>query len=167
MSGKPEKKSKSKQHNPTFFLDENFNCPEVINVLDSAGVRYRIYHQDVKANAGSEDVTFLPKVGQHGWLLITADWHQRSRPREAEDLKRFGVKHFAFPGNLGAAKMAELLVLAKNNIRACARDHEGHVSASVLRNGAVNVLRDARGSLHEREESRTYYKGKLKITVPV
>lgn len=63
--------------------------------------------------------------------------------------------------------MAELLAQAKNDIRACARDHIGHVSANVLRNGAVNVIRDDRGSLYERGETRTYYKGKVKITVPV
>jgi hypothetical protein len=167
LSGKPEKKLKKKQHNPTFFLDENFNCPEVINVLHQAGVRHRIYNQDVRANAGSEDIQFLPKVGRRGWLLITADWHQRVRPREVEDLKRFGVKHFSLPGNLGAQQMAELLVLAKNNIRHCAREHDGHVSANVLRGGAVNVLRDAKGSLHDRGETRTYNKGKVKTIVPV
>ena len=63
LSGKPGKEIKGKQHNPTFFLDENFNCPEVINVLHQAGVRDRIYNQDVRANAGSEDIQFLPKVG--------------------------------------------------------------------------------------------------------
>jgi PIN like domain len=139
----------------------------VLNVLNKAGVRHRIYRQDVKANAGSEDVEFLPKVGNRGWLLITADWHQRTRPREVADLKRFGVKHFALPGNLGAVAMAELLALARNNIRACARDHEGYVSTTVMRSGAVNVLRDERGSLHERGEKKTYFNGKVRTTIPV
>jgi hypothetical protein len=165
-SGKPAERSRTKQRNPTFYLDENFDCPEVRDVLHKAGIRYRIYRQDVRANVGSEDVNLFPKVGKHGWLLITADWHQRTRPREAQDLKRYGVKHFALPGNLGAVQMAQLLVSSKNNIRACAREHEGHVSANVLRSGAVNVIRDAKGSLHERGETKTYYRGKVKITAP-
>jgi hypothetical protein len=102
-----------------------------------------------------------------GWLLITADWHQRTRPREAEDLRRYGVKHFAMPGTLGAVAMADLLVKAKNDIRACARDHLGHVSANIQLSGAVNVLRDSRGSLHARAETRTYAKGKVKTTAPI
>lgn len=136
-------------------------------MLEKAGVRYRIYKQDVRANVGSADTSFLPKVGERGWLLITSDWRQRSRPREAEDLRRFGVKHFALPGNLGAVQMAELLVRAKNDIRACARDHPGHVSANVLRDGTVNVIRDERGSLYERGETKSYFNGKIKITAPV
>jgi hypothetical protein len=74
-NGKQERRSANKQHNPTFYLDENFDCPEVRDILDRAGVRYRIYKQDVSANSGSEDTAFLPQVGEHGWLLITADWH--------------------------------------------------------------------------------------------
>jgi hypothetical protein len=76
------------------------------------------------------------------------------------------VKHFALPGNLGAVKMAELLITAKNDIRACARDYPGHVSASIQKNGCVNVLRDSHGSLHEREETKTYCKGRIKTTKP-
>jgi len=72
-----------------------------------------MYKQDVSANSGSEDIAFLPKVGKHRWLLITADWHQRIRPREVADLKRYDVKHFALPGNLGAVKMAELFDSSK------------------------------------------------------
>ena len=117
-------------------------------------------------NSGAQDISFLPKVGKRGWLLITADWHQRIRPRELEDLRRYGVKHFALPGNLGATKMAELLLTAKNDIRACARDHHGHVSATIQKDGRVNVLRDDRGSLHDKGETKSYYKGKLYISKP-
>jgi hypothetical protein len=62
--------------------------------------------------------------------------------------------------------MAKLLVKAKNDIRVCARDHIGHVSANIHRNGAVNVLRDSKGSLYERGETKTYEKGKVKTTAP-
>jgi hypothetical protein len=71
------------------------------------------------------------------------------------------------PGNLGATAMAELLVKSKNNIRACARAHVGHVSANVLRSGSVNVLRDSQGSLYERGETKLYQDGKVKISAPV
>lgn len=128
--------------------------------------QYRRYSQDVPAGSGAPDIAFLPEVGRHGWLLITADWHQRKRPRELEDLRRYKVKHFALPGNLGADKMAELLISTKNDIRACARDHKGHVSATIQKDGRVNVLRDDQGPLHERGETKLYYKGKLYISKP-
>ena len=59
--------------------------------------------------------------------------------------------------------MAEALVKAKNNIRACCRDHEGFVSCNVTRDGSVRVMSDKHGSLHERGLGRIYKNGTLKI----
>ncbi len=115
---------------------------------------------------GTPDEAFLPKVGKHGWVLITADWHQRYRPREIADLRQYKVRHFAMPGNLGAEAMANLLVAAKNDIRACCRDNEPPISASVLRNGGVKLLMDAKGSLHERGEEKLYHKGRVTSRIP-
>lgn len=130
--------------------------------LHQNGVRFHIYNQDVAPNAGSEDTDFLPKVGRKGWILITADWHQRNRPREIEDMKRYGVRHFALPGNLGAVAMAQLLVQSKNNIWACCRDNAPFISANIQRDGSVNLVRDRKGSLHERGEEKVYKGGKLR-----
>ncbi len=100
-------------------------------------------------------------MGKKKWVLITADWHQRTRPREIEDMRQYAVRHFALPGNLGAAAMAKLLVRAKNNIRACCRDNPGFVSSNVARDGSVRVLRDKAGSLHDRGLTRIYRNGML------
>ena len=48
------------------------------------------------------------------------------------------------PGNLGAEAMAKIRVTAKNDIRACCRDNEPPISATVLRNGGVKPLIDAK-----------------------
>lgn len=101
-SGSSGDPSKKRLPNLTFYLDENWNCPEVKRELTKAGLRFRLYSQDVSANAGISDEVFLPNVGKHGWILITADWHQRYRPREIADLRRYKVRHFSMPGNLGA-----------------------------------------------------------------
>jgi hypothetical protein len=138
----------------------------VVEELRRAGVRYRIYKQDVLPNVGSADEDFLPKVGKRGWVLITADWHQRFRPREIADLRRYKVRHFVMPGNLGARAMAKLLVEAKNDIRACCRDNKPPISASVLRNGGLRLLMDMKGNLHERGEERIYQKGRVTIRLP-
>lgn len=70
------------------------------------------------------------------------------------------------PGNLGAVAMARLLIAAKNDIRACCRDNEPPISASVLRSGGVKLLMDADGSLHERGEEKLYHKGRVTIRRP-
>jgi hypothetical protein len=158
--------SAKRQRNYTFYLDENWDCPEVTTELHKAGIRYRLYKQDVSGNVGVPDDAFLPKVGSHGWILITGDWHQRYRPREIEDIRRYRVRHFAMPGNLGAAAMAQLLVAAKNNIRACCRDNDPPISASVLRNGCVKLLMDRKGRLHDRHEEKLYCKGIVTVRTP-
>src|SRR4051812_2957688 len=166
LSGNSGALSKKRLPNLTFYLDENWDCPEVVGELRKAGLRYRIYKQDVSPNVGTVDEAFLPKVGEHGWILITADWHQRYRPREIADLRRYKVRHFVMPGNLGAEAMAKLLVAAKNDIRACCKDNEPPISASVLRSGGVRLLMDARGSLHGRGEEKLYRNGKITIRQP-
>jgi hypothetical protein len=162
-SGNSAKKSRQRKY--TFWLDEDFDCPEVKEILHRAGVRFHIYKQD--AASGTEDYRFFPKVGRRGWILITGDWHQRYRPREAHDLQKYRVRHFTMPGNLGAQGMAELLVKAKNSIFACCRDNEPPISANIHRDGAVQLIRDKHGSLHDRHLERTYNRGRVKIIAPI
>jgi hypothetical protein len=166
LSGSSGAPSKKRLPNLTFYLDENWDCPEVLDELRRANIRHRIYKQDVPPNAGTADEAFLPKVGKRGWVLITADWHQRYRPRENADLRRYRVRYFVMPGNLGAQAMAKLLVAAKNDIRACCRDNEPPISASVLRNGGLKLLMDAKGNLHDRGEEKLYHKGRVTTRVP-
>jgi hypothetical protein len=71
------------------------------------------------------------------------------------------------PGNLGAVGMAELLVLAKNSIFACCRDNDAPISANIHRSGAVQLIKDKSGSLHERGEKKIYHKGRVKTTAPI
>lgn len=66
----------------------------------------------------------------------------------------------------GSRSNGKLLVSAKNDIRACCRDNDPPIGASVQRNGAVRLLMDSRGSLHERGEEKLYYKGKITTKVP-
>jgi hypothetical protein len=62
--------------------------------------------------------------------------------------------------------MAKLLVSSKNDIRACCRDNDPPISASVLRSGAVKLLMDAEGSLYDRGEEKLYHKGRITTRIP-
>jgi len=62
--------------------------------------------------------------------------------------------------------MAKLLVVAKNDIRACCRDNAPPISASILRNGGVKLLMDANGNPHERREEKIYHKGRITTRIP-
>lgn len=112
------------------------------------------------------DEALFPRIGRHPWILITADWHQRYRPREIVDLRRYKIRHFAMPGNLGAEAMAKFLVSCANDIRSCCRDNDPPISATVLRSGGVRLVMDACGSLHERGEEKLYRKGQITTKIP-
>jgi hypothetical protein len=71
------------------------------------------------------------------------------------------------PGNLGAQGMAELLVKAKNSIFACCRDNEPPISANIHRDGAVQLIRDKHGSLHDRHLEKKYSRGRVKTVAPI
>ena len=69
LSGSSDVPSSKRLPNLTFYLDENWDCPEVVEELRRANIRYRIYKQDVLPNVGTADEAFLPKVGERGWVL--------------------------------------------------------------------------------------------------
>jgi hypothetical protein len=62
--------------------------------------------------------------------------------------------------------MAKLLVAARNDIRACCRDNEPPISASVQRSGGVKLLMDAKGNLFDRGEEKLYQNGRVTTRVP-
>src|ERR1700691_2778409 len=67
LSGSSGAPSTKRLPNLTFYLDENWDCPEVTEELNRAGIRYCIYKQDVSPNVGTPDQAFLPKASKNGW----------------------------------------------------------------------------------------------------
>lgn len=75
--------------------------------LNRGGVRYRIYKQDVAGNVGTPDEAFLPKIGRHGWILITADWRNAKWSRSATD---------GLQGESGSADRRIVVAAASSNV---------------------------------------------------
>jgi hypothetical protein len=88
--------------------------------------------------------------------MIQNVWRGRPRPRKALGKGTSSTR---------AATTLETIALQRLRhlppIRACCRDNEPPVSATVLRNGSVKLLIAAKGKLHERGEERTYHKGRV------
>ena len=64
---------------PVIFLDEN-HCrnPHMIRAVEEHGLLCE-KHLDHFAR-GTEDTSWLPVVGQRGWVLVTTDARIRTKP---------------------------------------------------------------------------------------
>ena len=94
------------------FLDENIhNCQPIVHALRAANIPYQRFGDYF--SPGTPDETWLPHVGQQGWLLITVDKKIRYNELERRAIVRNRVREFVFTsGNLSGSTMAELLVKA-------------------------------------------------------
>jgi hypothetical protein len=142
-SGKSEKKSR--QHKYPFYLDANFDCPEVRAALDRVGVRYA-----VPPDREADDEIVFADVRTR--VFITADKKQRHRKRQQYEIRQRKMRHFSVPGNLSAQGKAELLIKCKNKIWELCRTTEVPFSYGIDKRGAIKLRMDKRGIVHGREE---------------
>jgi hypothetical protein len=108
-------------------------------------VRYRSYCQDVPPHSGTFDEVLYPKIAKRACVFITKDYHQRYRERERIDMLRYGIRHFALPGNLGGKAMADLLIKAKNGIVKYSKEHDAPFSVDITRDGKLHPRMDKDG----------------------
>jgi hypothetical protein len=149
-SGKSGKKSRPR--NRGFYLDENYDCPEVKDALDGIGVSYRVYSQDVKPNSGIQDEDIFPHVGTK--IFITGDADQRRKERIRYEIKRLRIRAFVLPSNLSKIGKAQLLKKAKNKIMTFCGIHDGPFVANIDKQGKIELRMDKDGKVYGRKERK-------------
>ena len=123
------------------FLDEN-HCrnPHIIEVIAEYGATCE-KHLD-HFEPGTEDVKWLPVVGERGWCLITTDSRIRRNKLEKEAVRVNGVRMFYFARNqLSGREMGQALKKALPKMEEMVRSQPPPFTASIGRNGDV-TLRD-------------------------
>lgn len=89
---------------PPFLLDENVGGKELSEALRKDGLSVHL-SRDVFGR-GVEDEVWLPKVGEHGWILLTKDRAIRRRPPELDALRKARVRALFFAaGDMTSAQM--------------------------------------------------------------
>jgi len=89
---------------------------------------------------GTTDETWLPLVGQNGWILITCDKQIRYNLLEKRALEKHAVCEFAFvSGNMSGEEMAGVLEVALPRIQRICRRVEPPFVATITRSGEVHV----------------------------
>ena len=118
-----------------FYLDENLcDCKPIHEVFDNEGLKYE-RHLAYFPRA-TTDPEWLSFVGQRGWIVITKDKSQRYNPLEKAELRKYGIKQFAFQsGNLSAAEMANILRVNMRKMFNLINKHPPPFVASLTKSG--------------------------------
>jgi hypothetical protein len=121
------------------YLDENLhNCKPILDALTLNGVPPVRHGQHF--SPGTEDTTWLPFVGQNGWLLVTKDKKIRYNELEKTAVLQHRVREFYFSsGNYSGTEMAEILVAALPGMAKICRKHDPPFIASIAKSGSVNL----------------------------
>jgi hypothetical protein len=137
------------------FLDENIhNCQPILRALQAANIPYRRFGDYF--SPGTPDETWLPHVGQQGWLLITVDKKIRYNELERRAIVRNRVREFVFTsGNLSGSTMAGLLVKAFPGIGKLCKENDPPFIASITKIGAVHLRFDRHGPIHGRKRTQS------------
>src|SRR6202049_762596 len=115
-SGGSSARQQSLPEDFVLYLDENLhNCKPILDALALYGVRHE--RHGAHFAAGTEDTTWLPLVGERGWMLITKDKRIRFNELEKSAIQRHRVREFYFAsGNYSGAEMATFLFSALRGV---------------------------------------------------
>ena len=87
---------------------------------------------------GTPDTSWLPFVGEKGWILITKDKRIRFNDLEKEAVLASKVREFYFTsGNFSGSEMATILIAALPEMIRLCRKQEPPFIASITKAGKV------------------------------
>jgi predicted nuclease of predicted toxin-antitoxin system len=118
---------------PTLFVDRSLG-KGVVNALRDAGAKVEFHDDHFSQDA--EDVEWIPKASENGWVILTKDKHIRRRFHERQAIIDSSARVFTLTsGNMTGAAMASLLVAQLENIEALAASTQAPFVAIVGRDG--------------------------------
>jgi predicted nuclease of predicted toxin-antitoxin system len=124
---------------PTFFLDRALGKNVFARLLRDAGLIVEVHDDHFPSDAPDE--IWLREAGKRNWVVVTNDGRIRYRPIEVAALRASKVRVFAFTqGNLTAAEMGEVFLLAMPKILRTLRKNRGPFIASLSRHAEVTLL---------------------------
>lgn len=123
-----------------YILDEDLASVSIIAGLRAKGLVVKTVPEEF--GKGCQDVDWLPKAGQRGYVVLTKDKSMRRTPMEVAVLRDARVRYFALTrGNLTPAQMLAAILAALPQIEGIVRSRRGRgtVLARITVAGKVNV----------------------------
>lgn len=117
---KPPSPTSGRQPEPTFFVDENLHGLFAAR-LRLAGVRVEELRDHFPPK--TPDTTWLPWVGEKGWIAITLDY-LKGDPEEQVALMVHGVKVFVLVGQATHQERADFFLRKLRWIRRAVASHD-------------------------------------------
>lgn len=124
----------------TFFLDRSLSGKVIAEELRKNGVKVESHSTWFRHN--TEDVDWLPWVGEKKWVVLTSDARIGKRPIEIDALLRARVKAFVpIQEQLTAPEIAKILLDAMPEMLQLVADNRFPFIARIHHDHSVNIWR--------------------------
>jgi PIN like domain len=104
---------------PVFFVDADFSDKWFFQILEERGIPFE--RHDDHFEPGTDDLDWLTKAGQEGWIVLSHNKKLRKVTAQTERLMEAGVRAFMLIGDPGPNPPGERSVftrdLAENFVR--------------------------------------------------
>lgn len=125
----------------TFFIDRCLGGKCIAEVLRKSGITVETH--DDHFDKGAQDVEWIPKVGQRGWVVLTKDKNIGRRSLERIAVASAGIKMFALASkDLSGSDMAIIFLEAIVAMQEFIRKHPAPFIAKIYRDGHIAVWKD-------------------------
>lgn len=137
------------QHQPViFFIDRCLECTIIVETLRQAGIKIEIHRDHFLDDA--QDVDWLPKVGENGWVVLTKDSNISRNRIERNAVALAGVKMFTLKSaSLTGETMSEIFLKAIVNMQDFVRENPAPFIAKVNSAGKVESYKNSQTLLEE------------------
>ena len=111
--------------------------------FDVAKIKYKRHSSFFQPN--TQDPTWLPFIGRHGWVLLTTDDKMPYRLAEKHAILTFKVRSFVFQSHLRGEDMARFLVKMMPAMRRFCGKYEKPFIGFLQPSGKIKLILDKTG----------------------
>lgn len=128
----------NRSHKYTYYLDECLGGNKVADILRNAGLSVELHSSHFER--GTADETWLPFVGDKGWILLTQDKAIKRRKNEIEVLRRHKVCAFIIAAKgLRGEQIGDLIVSVLPKVERILKRVSPPLIAAINRNQVVEL----------------------------
>ena len=152
---KTRSSTKGSPLDPTFFVDADLADYIFLDILREANIRFE--RHDDHFPKGTDDLDWMIKAGQNGWVVLSHNKRIRRTSSQTEQLMRYRLRAFMLVGNatpnppghksVFTRSLAENFVRTLPMVHRFLRRHEGPWIARILRPAGADLVEARPGTV--------------------